>query len=261
MSDYFEFLKKNIFKTNEYLQFELLLNDLKNIRKKKSVHYGIIERSYLYGGRSIFYPLFEKSKKVTIFSYEFSKFEKSRKSTQIDWIKKTNYNFKQFDYKVVDKIGKIEFNFKNKDCEFILIPNIVHHCSNFNQLITKIKKQFNKLKYIYIFDSSIRETHQFPYDFERQTPSSIDIIMKKNGLHKIYNEEIGNVFDVMLYVISQSKKILSNSSNNKINSKIRQLEPLLIEKRSSKKWRNLGRKYAKLYTAYSMIYKVDEFKS
>lgn len=261
MNHYIEFLKKNIFKTSEYLQFELLINDLHKISKKNSLHFAIIERSYLYGGRSIFYPLFEQSKKVTLFSYEFNKFEKSRKSTQINWIKKFDYNFKKYDYKIIDKIGDIDFNFKNKNCEFILIPNIVHHCSNFNQLITKIKKKFNKLKYIYIFDSSIRETHQFPYDFERQTPSSIDIIMKKNGLHKIYNKEIGNVFDVMLYVISQSKKILSNNLNDKINSKIKQLEPLLLEKRSNKKWRNLGRKYAKFYTAYSMIYKVDEIKS
>lgn len=256
MKNYIHFLKKNIFNTDEYLQFNLLLEDLIKLKKYKCNHFGIIERSYIYDGLSIFSPIYNKTNKVTVFDYNFKNFKKHRIGAQKNWIKDTNFEYDKSKYKIIDEIGKINLNFKNNDCDIILIPNVVHHCSNFDELIKKIKSKFKKLKYIYIFDSTIRESHQYPYDFERQTPSSIDQILKKYNFKKIYNNDIGNVFDVMLYLISQGKIIINKKENKAISNEIEKLIPLLKIVRNKKKYQNLGRKYAKLYSAYSMIYKL-----
>lgn len=256
MKNYIEFLKKNIFNTNEYFQFNLLLEDLIKLKKYKCKHVGIIERSYLYDGLSIFSPIYNKKNQVTTFDYNFKDFKKNRVGAQKNWIKDSNFEYNKSEYKIIDELGKINLNFKKINCDLLLIPNVVHHCSNFDELIKKIKIKFKNLKYIYIFDSAIRESHQYPYDFQRQTPSSIDQILRKYDFKQIYNNDIGNVFDVMLYIISQGKVIINKNENKAISNKIDKLIPLLKNVRSKKKYQNLGRKYAKLYSAYSMIYKV-----
>ena len=256
MKSYIQFLKEKIFKTEEYLQFNLLLKDLLKLKKYKCNHFGIIERSYLYDGLSIFSPIYNKKKIVTIFDYNFKNFNKNRIGAQKNWIGNYKFNFTESKYKIIDEIGKVKLNFKNIDCDIILIPNVVHHCSNFDELIKQIKIKFKKIKYIYIFDSPIRESHQYPYDFERQTPSSIDKIMKKYHFNKIYYNDIGNVFDVMLYIISQGRVILDKKENKNLSNQVNKLIPLLKNNRNKKKYQNLGRKHARMYSAYSMIYKL-----
>jgi len=252
--NYKNFLKKNIFKTDEFNQFNLMIDDFNKINKLNSKHIAILERTFIYSGYSIFSPLI-LSKKVSIIDYNFKNMKESRKGYQLDWIKNTKYKFIKSQYSIKDCLNDFKFSFKSIDCDFLMIPNVLHHCSDFTLLIKKIIIKFPNLKYIYIFDSPLREIHQYPYDFARHTPSSIENILIKSRFKKIYYKDIGNAFDVLLYFISQSKKILSNNENIKIKKQIDKIVPILRENRNLKKWQNLGRKHAKLYSAYSMIFK------
>jgi len=252
--NYKKFLNNDIFKIDEFNQFKLLINDFEKINKYNFLHIGIIERSYIYSGKSIFSPMI-KSKNISVIDYQYINMANHRKGYQNDWIKNIDFNFLTANHKIVDCLNDFKFSFKNLDCDFLLMPNIIHHCSDFPLLIRKIIKIFPKLKFLYLFDSPLRETHQYPYDFARQTPNSIDNIMKKNSFKKVYSNDIGNAFDVLLYFISQSNKILEKKVNRKIFDNIKKIEPLLKKNRNQKKWQNLGRSYAKLFTAYSMIYK------
>lgn len=254
MKKYLNYLKKNIFKVDTYNQFNLLLDDFDKINKLKCNHFGIIERTYLYKGLSIFSPALNSKKKLTVFDYKFKNFSPKRVGKQFDWLKDSKFKFAHYDYDIIDELDDINLNFEDCKCDVIIIPNVVHHCSNFELLIKLLVKKLPNLKYIYIFDSALRETHQFPYDYARQTPSSINNIMKKINFESIYNKEVGNAFDVILYFLSQSEKIISNKNNKKIEELSSKLIPLLKSKRNNDRWKGLGRDYAKLYSAYSMIY-------
>tara|TARA_Y100001970_G_C14119901_1_gene795684 strand:+ start:236 stop:1003 length:768 start_codon:yes stop_codon:yes gene_type:complete len=250
---YKNFLKKNIFKTDEYDQFNLLFNDFEKINKMKLKHVMILERSHIYNGFSIFSPLI-KTKTISVVDYRFKNISNNRVGYQYNWIKDSRYNFVKSKYLITDCFNSFNFNFKKNDCEFLLIPNVLHHCSDFQKMLKNLLKRLPKIKYIYIFDSSLRETHQYPFDYARHTPSSIKNIMFNFKFKNLSLKETGNAFDVLLYFISQSKKILANKENSYLNNQIKKIVPELKRKRKLKKWQNLGRKYAKLNSAFSMIF-------
>ena len=59
LNKYSGVLKKNIFKIHENFQFSLLFDDFSKLTKSKEIHsYCLLERSYLYEGKSIFAPFF-----------------------------------------------------------------------------------------------------------------------------------------------------------------------------------------------------------
>ena len=135
---------------------------------------------------------------------------------------------------------------------------MLHHCSNFSLLMDDLIKKMPKLKYLYIFDSYLRESHQFPDDFCRYTTSALDVLLADKGFKNIYKKEIGNAFDAILYFISQSEKILEHKDNLQLKKIINKLIPLLKDKNNLKKWRGLRRKHASLSTAYSMFFKKNK---
>ena len=69
-------------------------------------------------------------------------------------------------------------------------------------------------------------------------------------------EETGNIFDSILYLFSQSSTLLKNKELKKIKKIFdKELKNNLIKERHKKKWVSLGRKYATMTTAYSIIFK------
>ena len=68
--NYKKFLNNDIFKIDEFNQFKLLINDFEKINKYNFLHIGIIERSYIYSGKSIFSPMI-KSKNISVIDYQY----------------------------------------------------------------------------------------------------------------------------------------------------------------------------------------------
>ncbi len=250
--NYKTFAKKNIFKTDEFYQFNLLFNDIDKINKMNFKHIAILERSHIYNGFSIFSPLI-RSKSVSIIDYQFSKMIKKRIGYQYKWIEKLEYKFLKSEFLIKDDLKKFIFNFKKIDCDLLIIPNVLHHCSDFKLLLKYLLKKMPYIKYIYIFDSYLREGHQHPFDYARHTPSSIEKIFSDLNIRTFKINKIGNAFDVLLYFISQSKVLLDNNENKNLKNKFNEIIPLLKSKRKSKKWEDLGRKYASLNSAYSIF--------
>ena len=63
------------------------------INKLKCRHYGLIERTYLYDGLSVFSPALNQRRKITIFDYKFKNFQPKRMGKQANWLKKSNFKF------------------------------------------------------------------------------------------------------------------------------------------------------------------------
>ena len=67
--EYKKFLKEQIFKTEEYDQFNLMFKDFENLKNMNYSHCAILERSYMYNGKSIFVPLLNQKKKNTSINF------------------------------------------------------------------------------------------------------------------------------------------------------------------------------------------------
>ena len=261
ISKYKDFLKKEVFKTEEFFQFNLLFNDLEKIKKLKYNHAVIIERSYMYDNKSIFIPLMNQKKKNTSINFLISN-SKKRKGIQNDFLDEAKINFIKSDLWIQDCKNNYKYNFKIIDCDFLMIPNSLHHISDFPLLLKQLIKKMPKLKHIYIFDSYLREGHQKPNDYCRYTVFALENLMKNNNFKLIKKNETGNIFDALLYLFSQSKELLKEKELNQIKLIFdKKLKKNLINERHKKKWSNLGRKFATMHTAYSIYFKKYEKKN
>ena len=249
-----KFLKKNIFKTDEFYQFELLFKNISRLESKSPKPLAVLERAYIYDGISIFSVLFKDLNKLIFLDYR-PKSAKRRRGFQSKWITKTKLSFSKVEIKVIDT-GK-KFIIKNKlpNIRSLFLPNVLHHCRNFEDLLKTLVKKAKQLKKIYVFDSYIRENHQDPDDYCRFTPSALTEVLKKINFKEVSRQEIGNVFDVILYFVSQAKEILRRKENLKLSQKLYKLLPDLKKRRKSKKYRSLGRPHASACSAYFIEYK------
>jgi hypothetical protein len=253
--DYINFLKKNVFKIDEYNQFNLMFDDFKNFNKLNYKHCAILERNYMYNNKSIFAPLLDKKHKLTSIDFRIDQSHK-RIGIQNNFIKNINYKFIESEFYIQDLENKYSSNIKKLDNDLLLIPNSLHHISNLNLLMKKISILMPKLKYIYIFDSYLRESHQAPNDYCRYTTFALETLMKLYNYKSIKINETGNIFDAIMYLFSQSKNLLENKELKKIKLIYEnELMNELKKERIKKKWVLLGRKYAKMNTAYSIIFK------
>lgn len=253
--DYIYFLKKKVFKTEEYNQFNLLFSDFNKFNKLNYKHCVILERNYMYNNKSLFSPLLDQKKKITSVDFKISQSEE-RFGIQNNFLEKINYKFIESNLYIKDMENKFSSNIKKLDNDLLIIPNSLHHISNFNLLMKKIKILMPKIKYIYIFDSYLREAHQSPNDYCRYTTFALEALMKLHNYESIKINETGNIFDAIMYLFSQSKKILENKELKKIKLLYEtQLMNKLKLERNKKKWVKLGRKYAKMNTAYSIIFR------
>ena len=247
-----KYLREKVFKTDEYYQFELLFRQAREIEKKATSPIGILERAYIYNGKSIFSSVFSKNEIVPI-DYRPSS-SKEREGFQSAWLEKAGLNCLSAASSIIDTGESFVFKLQNKKIRTLFITNVLHHCRDFPELLKGVKSRFPALKKIYVFDSYIRENHQDPDDFCRYTPSALSVLFKKAGFIEKKRSEVGNIFDAILYLISQAKECLKNSENIDLQNKLRKVIPLLKEKRKSRKYRSLGRKFASAATGYALTF-------
>jgi hypothetical protein len=243
-SSYIDFLKTEIFKTTEYHQFNLLFDALESFFLVPTKGVVILERSYIYGGRSLFKPLVPQNHSVSVIDYKPASAE-TRSNYQGSWIDKFDFEFPLAEHLINDLGTGYQFSFVRLEADTLLIPNVLHHCRDFPGLMANIQSSMPKLRTVLIFDSYLRENHQAPDDFCRYTPAA--------GFPNSNIKETGNVFDGILYLISQARWQLENAPNlADIKIAFDQLQPRLREIRNEEQFRSLGRPHAFMSTAYSM---------
>jgi hypothetical protein len=254
--DYTQFLKEKIFKTKEFAQFDLLFDSLDDFfrdNKEKSVL--LLERSHIYNGKSIFAGLVPRDREVRVIDFRMQNAD-TRSGYQASWLNDGEFEFKTSQDVIVDTGTSFNFSSDNYPEEILLIPNVLHHCGDFELLLKTFLKKAPHLKKIYIFDSYIRENHQNPDDFSRYTLQGLERVLAKFGFDSFDKRETGNVFDVLRYFISQAEKVLQFDENRELGELLRNhVVPLLDEKKLDPKYRSLGRPYASLASAYSVIFK------
>ena len=256
LKDYSNLVKYEIFNINENIQFQLLFEDFSNLLNYLNCKsYCLIERSHLYEGKSIFAPLINDGVVRDIVDYRPSE-AKFRKSSSIKTLKKFYKNLPSSTSVIYDDERQMKFSGKTIDSEVILIPNVVHHCRDLNQLIELILKESKGIKFLYIFDSYLREEHQEPNDYLRFTVSGLKSLMEKYEFKLVKKELIGNIFDGLLYLINQAEKMEKKFKElESISHQLLLLKEKLLPIANIKKYQKLYREYASFSTAYSVLFK------
>jgi len=244
------YLRKEVFKTDEYYQFELLFSQAREVEKTALEPLGILERAYIYNGKSIFSSVFTKIKPTPIDYQPIS--ANKRTGLQSSWIEKAGLQCPLANSSVIDTGTSYFFKLKNKKIRSLLIPNVLHHCRDFSSMMSGLLKKLPELKCVYIFDSYVRENHQDPDDFCRYTPAALKKVFDELEFKESKRQEIGNVFDCILYFISQAKENLKYPENRKLKQMINRAIPFLKEKRCLVKYRSLRRSFASAATGYAM---------
>lgn len=250
---YQRFLKDKIFKISKFGQFELLFDFLEELNSDDLGQVAIIERSYIYQGRSIFASLLNNLD-VSVIDYRpISASERS--GLQSSWLDELEHNFQMSEGYILDNGKNYEIIETEKNFKTLVIPNVLHHCRDFALLIKKFVEMCPSINKICIFDSYIREQHQYPDDFCRYTVAALENCLKNFNFKKINSKEYGNVFDGILYLIAQSEQILQDYSELEgIKEKCLELTPILKKVASDEKYRNLGRPYASYSSSYSVVF-------
>ena len=126
---YANFLKNQIFKINEQASFSIMFNMFNKINtyNQKSI---ILERSFIYSGKSIFAGLLNSS--CDIVDYRCSN-SNLRSGFQSSWIDKSNFEFQNANF--VYNENHYSNNNICSDAKILIIPNVLHHCKDFNETI------------------------------------------------------------------------------------------------------------------------------
>lgn len=253
MTDYADFLRNEIFKTEEFAQFELMFSSLGGMDFAPGSHVAILERSFIYDGQSIFAGLVPAAQ-VTVIDYRPIS-AKDRAGYQAGWIEASGYDYPRSTACILDTGTDHELDFEIMDCDTLLIPNVLHHCRNFPGLMQKLSSAMPKLKRVYLFDSPLRENHQAPDDFCRYTPAALEDALRPLEFTLSDLQETGNIFDAILYFISQAKVPLTAPELSDVKQLMDEtLVPRLREIRSDEAFRPLGRPYASATTAYAVTF-------
>lgn len=251
---YLQFLKTEIFKTEEYHQFNLLFDAALEFLSNTSGQVAILERSYIYGGRSLFAQLVSPASRAIVIDYRPLSAE-TRANFQGSWLDESEFSFQRAANSITDLGSDYHFSFERLDAQALIIPNVLHHCRDFPSMMKSLESLIPSLRHIFIYDSYLREGHQTPDDYCRYTPSALKCVMRELGFEESNLTETGNIFDGILYLLSQAEWQLETYKElSDLRSSLNSIVPRLRGIRSDPKYRFLGRPYAYLSTAYAMSF-------
>lgn len=257
LTDYRKFLLEEIFEVSKNGQFKLMFDLFDKLNTRPPMKVCILERSYIYGGHSIFSPLFNNHDVVTVDYRPITAGE--RAGFQASWINDVAPNLPVSEGSISDSEFGLKFNIRSFDFECLIIPNILHHCRNFGDLMAEFLRRHSRINEIHIFDSYFREQHQYPDDYCRYTVPAIENVLDPLSFKISDAGEYGNVFDGLLYLIRQSEPLLNvHPELEDIRKKLLELTDVLPHFAEQEKYRGLERPFASFATSYYASFKKNE---
>ena len=207
---YVELLREDVFFTKtKWPQFDLLINELANFATDFPAGRRVLslERNALYGGSSLFSPLF--------FQHHFQSIDcsppinRSRGAYNAALVERIN---SEFGHDLAPTISSDLENIATAECDLVLVPNLLHHVADLDLFFSTIDRVMARGATGYIFDSTLREWHQMPEDYYRLTPFAISLRLEQLGLQVVKTSTTGGPFTSILYCWYQALEYLSTDS-------------------------------------------------
>jgi len=250
--EHINLLKEKVFQIEtKWPQFKLLLNDIINITNDLEHEKNIIslERNHLYGGFSLFAPVFKYQNFISIDCSPSSAEERGAyNKDMVDdprFIKiPTKY---RFDIESIDLDSNI--------ADMILVPNLIHHIKNQSKMFEEFGRLLKKGGSVYIFEPLVREIHQAPDDFVRYTPHGLEEELRKKGFSNFKTNTEGGPFQVISYCWSQALQYIPKKDRKEIKNWYEDKHFKFLMDLDKKYKNNLDRKFTTFPASYSLLAK------
>jgi hypothetical protein len=197
-------LMERVFQTGRWPHYHLLLEDLQELAAKHgdnsepSVCWDgkakilSLERTLLYGGKSMFAPIF--------YGHDYRIREASPESAY----ERGPYNIDMIDDRFME-YGKPASGSHHDSFDLVIVPNSLHHTevSLHPAVIYDIESMLRDGGYLYIFEQFIEEVHQKPDDYVRYTPAGLASLLEAAGYKIEYVHQTGNIFTCTQFLLDQ----------------------------------------------------------
>ena len=201
VASHIEMLEQKVFKVEtKWPQFRLLLDDCKDFARQMPEGATIValERTLLYGGISLFAPIFHRQNFISVDCSPVSaKTRGSYNSSMVD------------DSRCVpiptSKQGAPEnTGLDSGIADLVMVPNLVHHVADQRGLFSEIGRLLRPGGKGYIFEPLVRELHQYPDDYIRYTPAGFERMIVEAGMVHDKDVHEGGPFTAIAYCWSQA---------------------------------------------------------
>lgn len=194
-----EMLKERVFQIPRWPHYQLLLDDLMELATFASrdgdgwapdMKILSLERTLLYGGKSVFAPLF--------CGHDYRIREASPESAY----ERGGYNAHLLDHRFMEYGKPASYSFV-EDCDLVIIPNSLHHTPLTLQqsLFYDVEAQLRPGGYLYIFEQFIEEIHQKPDDYVRYTPHGLATLLEAAGYQIEWVRQTGDIFTSTCFML------------------------------------------------------------
>lgn len=191
-----EFLHERIFQTRtKWPHFARMLGDVRELAEtcREGARVAILERAYVYGGDSLFAPLFDRQK-VTVVDCEIST-TAERDGYQKSWTDDPRCLHRPADRRApITKTG-----LPDASADLLLVPNVVHHVRDQDGMFEEIRRLMAPGATGYLFEALLRELHQAPDDYLRYTPWGFEAVLERHGLRLAEWRPAGGPFESIAY--------------------------------------------------------------
>lgn len=202
-------LEEHVFQIkNSWPQFRLLIDDITTLSEKfgKDNTVVALERTLMYGGFSLFAPIFNDADFISIDCSPASAESRGGYNSHLidhDLFIRSKYNVR------CKNFSKLPLPANSVD--LLIIPNLVHHVKDQAFMFQEISRVIKPHGYIYIFEGLVREIHQYPDDFIRYTPEGMKINLENVGFENIFIKTEGGPFQVLAYCWMQALQYLDGN--------------------------------------------------
>lgn len=245
------FLKEKIFQVaTRWPHFNRLINDLQKIASQtlSQETVVILERSYIYGGDSLFAPIFQNCNLISVDCQILTAEE--RGAYQKDWINDKRFIRVSSNHKApITNTG-----LSDGLADILIIPNVVHHVRDQDGMFKEFSRLLKHGGKGYIFEALLRELHQEPDDFVRYTPWGFEYMLEKYGLIFSSHTSVGGPFEAISYCWDQALQYIPDHEEEGLKKwfKERHFDQLL--KLDQKYNVNLKRKHTSFPLGYGIFF-------
>lgn len=246
-----EFLHEGIFKTKtKWPHFNRLLDDIVRLGKEVSPAdtVAIFERSYVYGGDSLFAPLFGSCNLVLVDCQTLTATE--RGGYQKHWTEDERCVHITSHFKAPITATGLD----SESVDLLVVPNVIHHERDQDAMFTEFSRVMKKGARGYIFEALLRELHQMPDDYLRYTPWGFEYMFEKSGLKLSTYVPVGGPFEAISYCWDQALQYIPDGEKEELKTWFWEKHFAELLELDKKYTQNLKRKHTTFPLGYGIYF-------
>jgi SAM-dependent methyltransferase len=205
MSRHLEFLRRRIYQVEtKWPHFGRMLDDVAELAGRTGDDQTVVclERAYVYGGDSLFAPLFTRGRFVGVDCQ--TETGKQRGSYQKSWTDDPDC----VHVAATVKAPVTATGLPDASADLLLVPNVIHHVRDQEAMFAEFARLLKPGGTGYLFEALLRELHQQPDDYVRYTPYGFEAMLARHGLKMTEWRPAGGPFEAIAYCWVQALEYL-----------------------------------------------------